>query len=125
QRFALFYPERRPFFVEGSDQFNVPHTLVYTRRIVRPEAAAKVTGKIGRSDVAVLSAVDDRATTSDASRPLVDIVRLRRDFGGRNTVGVLYSGRTSGARDNHVAGADARVVFRRIYFAQVQAVQSV
>ena len=38
QRFALFYPERRPFFVEGSDQFNVPNTLVYTRRIVQPEA---------------------------------------------------------------------------------------
>ncbi len=35
QRFALFYPERRPFFVEGSDQFNVPNTLVYTRRIVQ------------------------------------------------------------------------------------------
>ncbi|AHG89720.1 hypothetical protein J421_2183 [Gemmatirosa kalamazoonensis] len=108
QRFALFYPERRPFFVEGSDQFNVPNTLVYTRRIVRPEAAAKLTGKIGRSDVAVLSAVDDRATTSDASRPLVNIVRLRRDFGRQNTAGILYSGRTSGARATTTSPAPTR-----------------
>ena len=38
-RFALFYPEKRPFFVEGSELFNVPNTLVYTRRISQPDAA--------------------------------------------------------------------------------------
>ena len=43
ERFALFYPEKRPFFVEGSDQFNVPNTLVYTRTIVQPTAAVKLT----------------------------------------------------------------------------------
>jgi hypothetical protein len=125
QRFALFYPERRPFFVEGSDQFNVPNTLVYTRRIVRPEAAAKLTGKVGRADVAVLTAADDPTTTVDGSRPLVNVVRLRSDFAEQSTAGVLYSGRTSGTRDNHVAGADVRHVFGRMYYAQLQAVQSV
>ncbi len=125
QRFALFYPERRPFFVEGSDQFNVPNTLVYTRRIVRPEGAAKLTGKVGRADVALLTAVDDPGTTTDGSRPLVNVVRLRRDFAEQSTMGILYSGRTSGARANHVAGADVRHVFGRLYYAQLQAVQSV
>jgi hypothetical protein len=125
QRFALFYPERRPFFVEGSDQFNVPNTLVYTRRIVQPQAAAKVTGTIGRNEVAILSAVDDRSTTRDGSRPLVNVIRLSRSVGEQSTMGVLYSGRTSGARNNHVAGADARLVFGRLYFAQFQAVGSV
>ena len=125
QRFALFYPERRPFFVEGSDQFNVPNTLVYTRRIVQPEAAAKLTGKLGRTDVAVLSAVDDRSTTADSSRPLVNIARLGRAFGGQSAAGLLYSGRTSAARRNHVFGGDTRIVFGRLYFAQLQAVQSI
>ena len=125
QRFALFYPEKRPFFVEGSDAFNVPNTLVYTRTIVQPDVAAKLTGKLGRADVAVLTAADDRNTTSDGSRPLVNIARVRTDFGDQSSAGVLYSGRTSGARANHVAGGDARLVFRRIYFAQFQAVQSV
>lgn len=125
ERFALFYPERRPFFVEGSDQFNVPNTLVYTRRIVQPDAAVKVTGKVGRNDVAVLSAVDDRATTSDGSRPLANIVRLSRGFGDQSTAGLLYSGRTSGARANHVGGADTKIVFGGLYFAELQAVQSV
>ncbi|HWJ21473.1 MAG TPA: DUF5916 domain-containing protein [Gemmatimonadaceae bacterium] len=125
ERFALFYPEKRPFFVEGSDQFNVPNTLVYTRRIVQPDAAAKLTGKLGRNDFALLSAFDDRTTTPDGSRPLVDIVRLRRDFAEQSTAGVLYSGRTSGTRANHVVGADSKIIFGRLYFAQFQAVQSV
>ena len=41
ERFALFYAERRPFFVEALDQFNVPNTLVYTRTIVRPDGAVE------------------------------------------------------------------------------------
>ena len=125
ERFALFYPERRPFFVEGSDQFNVPNTLVYTRRIVQPEAAVKVTGKLGRSDVAVLSALDAPPPTGDDSRPLANIVRLSRGFAEQSTAGLLYSGRTSSARRNHVLGGDARIVFGGMYYAELQAVQSI
>jgi hypothetical protein len=128
QRFALFYPEKRPFFVEGLDQFNVPNTLVYTRTIVRPDAAAKVTGKLGRADVAVLSALDDGgalATTANAGqRPLVDIVRLRQSFGEQSLAGLLYSDRVSGSRANRVFGGDTHIVFGGLYFAQLQAVES-
>ncbi len=115
ERFALFYPEKRPFFVEALDQFNVPNQLVYTRTIVQPDGAAKLTGKIGRSDVAVLSAQDNGT---------VDIVRLRRGIGEQSQAGLLYSDRVGNGRTNRVAGADAKFVFGRIYFAQFQAVQS-
>jgi hypothetical protein len=122
QRFALFYPERRPFFVEGLDQFNVPNTLVYTRTIVQPAGAVKLTGKLGRADVAVLSAVDDGSTRADGARPFVNVVRLRQSFGEQSLVGLVYSGRSAGLHDNHVFGADSRIVFGK-YFAQFQAVQ--
>ena len=45
-RQALFFPEKRPFFLDGIEQFATPNNLVYTRRIVQPVAAAKLTGKI-------------------------------------------------------------------------------
>jgi hypothetical protein len=125
ERFALFYAEKRPFFVEGQDQFNVPNTLVYTRTIVRPDAAAKFTGKLGRADVAVLSALDEApssAVTND--RPLVDIVRLRQNFGEQSLAGLVYSDRVGGGRENRVFGGDTHIVFGKIYFAQFQAVQS-
>ena len=123
QRFALFYPERRPFFVEGLDQFNVPNTLVYTRTIVQPAGALKLTGKLGRADVAVLSALDDGATTATGERPVVDVVRLRQSFGAQSLVGVVYSDRVGGGRANRVFGGDSRIVFGK-YFAQFQAAGS-
>ena len=125
QRFALFYPEKRPFFVEALDQFNVPNQLVYTRTIVQPDGAAKLTGKIGKTDVAVLSALDQRGITPNGDRPLVDIVRLRQGIGEQSQAGLLYSDRVGGGRSNRVVGADAKIVFGGIYFAQFQAAQSV
>ena len=125
ERFALFYPEKRPFFVEGIDQFNVPNTLVYTRTIVRPDGAAKLTGKIARADVAVLSAVDEASANTAGDRPLVDIVRLRQNFGEQSLAGLLYSDRVSTARENRVFGGDTHIVFGRMYFAQFQLVDAV
>lgn len=124
QRFALFYPEKRPFFVEGSDQFNVPNTLVYTRRIVQPGEAVKLTGKVGRTNIAVLSALDDRATSVTGNRPLVDVVRINQSILGQSTAGLLYSDRVTSARANRVFGGDTRIVFGRLYFFQAQAVGS-
>lgn len=120
QRFALFYPEKRPFFVEGSDQFNVPNTLVYTRTIVQPTAAVKLTGKLGRTDVAVLSARDASSAITNGERPLVDIVRLNRGFGAQSTAGLLYSERVGGGRANRVVGGDVHYVFGGLYYAQLQ-----
>ena len=120
-RFALFYPERRPFFVEGSDQFNVPNTMVYTRRIVRPDAAAKFTGKLGRADLALLSAIDGGA--GGTSHPFVNILRVQQAFSRQSTAGLLYSERSGGARTNRVIGADTKMVFKTVY-AQFQAVTS-
>jgi hypothetical protein len=116
ERFALFYPERRPFFVEALDQFNVPNQLVYTRTIVQPDAAAKLTGKLARADVGLLSARDQGR--------FVNIVRLRQGIGRQSQAGLLYSDRVGQGRNNRVVGADTRIVFRRIYYASLQAAQS-
>ncbi len=124
ERFALFYPEKRPFFVEGSDLFNVPNTMIYTRQIVQPAAAVKLTGTLGRNDIAVLSALDAGSTTATGQEPLVDVVRLQRDLGGQSTAGAFYSDRVGGGRSNHVAGADLHYTFDKLYFAQFQAVMS-
>ena len=125
QRFALFYPEKRPFFVEGADRFNVPNTLVYTRTIVRPDAAVKLTGKIDRADVAVLSAIDQSGGGAPGEHPLVDVVRLRQDIGDQSFAGLVYSDRVSRGLENRAFGGDTHIVFDRIYFAQFQAVESV
>ena len=124
-RFALFYPEKRPFFVEGSDQFNVPNTLVYTRQIVHPTAAAKLTGILDGTEVAFMSALDDPGVSRvPGENPAASILRLQRGFSGQSTAGLLVSDREEGPQFNRLAGGDVHVVFGRMYFAQLQAVAS-
>lgn len=59
ERFALFYPEKRPFFLDGLELFDSPNQLIYTRRIVAPNGGAKLTGKIGGLNIASIVAGDD------------------------------------------------------------------
>src|SRR5213078_970311 len=124
ERFALFYPEKRPFFLEGLDQFDTPNRLIYTRQIVQPVAGAKLTGKVGGTAVAYLGAVDDHAQSTAGSNPVYNLLRLRRDLGASSTAGLVYTDRIDGGDYSRVLGADARVVWKKIWFSQAQVVGS-
>src|SRR4029077_3117573 len=105
QRFALFFPEKRPFFLEGLEQFDTPNALIYTRRIVSPIAGAKLTGKLGGTAIAYIGAVDDAsASASGADHPVVNLLRLRRDLGASSTMGLAYTDRIEGDDYNRVLG---------------------
>ncbi len=127
ERFAVFFPEKRPFFLEGIEQFNTPNRLIYTRRIVNPVGGAKLTGKIGRTNVGFLSAVDDRLmSSSEDEHPWFNLLRLRYDVGENSTIGGTYTDQIEGSRDyNRVASVDTRLVFAKLYFVQAQVAQSV
>lgn len=114
-RQALFFSERRPFFLDGIEQFNTPNQLIYTRRIVQPLVAAKLTGKTFGSDVALLSAIDDRAASATGDRPIFNIARLQRGLGGGSRVGIAYTDRIDGDNYNRVANVDGRFVFGGVY----------
>src|SRR5438552_12787799 len=120
QRFALFFPEKRPFFLEGLEQFDTPNTLIYTRRIIDPVAGAKLTGKVGPMAVAYIGAVDDNGGVAGDPHPLVNLLRLRRDLGANSTVGVAYTDRIAGDAWNRVLGADVRFIWKKIWFSDAQ-----
>jgi Domain of unknown function (DUF5916) len=117
QRFALFYPERRPFFLEGIELFASPNNLVYTRTIVNPDGGAKLTGKFGSWTVAHLTAIDQ---DSGAPNALVSITRVRRDLGANSVGGVTLTDREQGGGFNRVASADTRLLFGGVYYVQAQ-----
>lgn len=120
QRFALFFPEKRPFFLEGLEQFDTPNALIYTRRISSPVVGAKLTGKVGGTSVAYIGAVDDDALSATGDHPIVNLLRLRRDLGRSSTVGLAYTDRIEGDASNRVIGTDARVIWKNIWFSEVQ-----
>jgi hypothetical protein len=120
-RSALFFAEKRPFFLEGIEQFATPNQLIYTRRIAEPLAAAKVTGKVGGTDFALLSAVDDRGVSLGDDRPIYNILRVQRELGRSSRLGLAFTSRLDGPASNNVLAVDTRLVWRRIYSAQLQA----
>jgi hypothetical protein len=135
ERFAIFYPEKRPFFLEGSEIFRTPIEVVYTRRIVDPLYGAKLTGKQGGTSIGVLQALDRSGgdpveTLPDARNPYFghdasfQIVRLRQDVFENGTVGVLAGSREQQATYNRGAGLDGRFTFRDKWTFQGQALKS-
>jgi hypothetical protein len=117
-RFALFYEERRPFFLEGIDFFSTPLQTVYTRTVADPRAGVKATGKFGPNALGVFVARDEvnnillpANQTSDVvsldQKVWSGVLRYRRDVGKASSVGLLYAGREAAGYHNHLLGADA------------------
>jgi hypothetical protein len=120
-RNELFFSEKRPFFLDGIEQFTTPNSLIYTRRIVQPVAAAKLTGKGFGTDIALLSAVDDPAVSpSGEDHPIYNLLRLQRDLGTQSRLGLVYTDRVDGSDYNRLLGADARILFGEVYSLQLQ-----
>ncbi len=121
-RSALFFPEKRPFFLDGAELFNTPNNLIYTRRIAAPVTAVKLTGKSSGTDIALLSAVDDIAiSATGVEHPVFNIVRLQHDLPRSSKVGLAYTDRIDGTRSNRMFAADTRLLFGSIYNLQIQA----
>ena len=120
ERFTLFLPERRPFFLEGIELFATPGQLVYSRQIANPVAGGKLTGKLGRAGVALLSALDE-VPGQDA---LFNIARLRADYAANSIVGLTLTDRRRGNQSNTVAAIDNRFVFKKLYYFETQYGQS-
>ncbi len=130
--FALSYPEKRPFFLEGSDLFSSYFRVVYTRAINDPLFAAKLVGRPGRTQFGILTARDERTPIImpfsersgfvDAGPSVSTLARARRELGTRSHLGVIATDRRyDGGGSGTLAGIDGRVGFAGPYEAFAQA----
>ncbi|MEO8139619.1 MAG: DUF5916 domain-containing protein [Gemmatimonadota bacterium] len=116
ERFALFFPEKRPFFLEGIELFAAPNQLIYTRQVVNPLVGGKVTTKIGRTNLANLIAIDEQR----GANAFFTVTRARRDIGSNSTAGVVVTTRDQDGAFNRVLAGDARIVFGKLYYVAGQ-----
>jgi hypothetical protein len=124
-RQALFFAEKRPFFLDGLERFATPHNLIYTRRVVQPVGAAKLTGKVSGTSVAFMSAVDQATDSSLAGdHPVLNLLRVQRDVGTSSKLGFAYTDRANGSAWNRVADMDGTYLFGGAYSFQGQYAQS-
>lgn len=116
QRYALFYPELRPFFLEGAEIFSPSPglvTFVNTRTIVDPEFGGKITGKVGNTTIGMMVANDEApgrtASTKDASfgQKANNVVgRARYDLYAESFVGAIVTHRDFMESHSTLGGLD-------------------
>ncbi len=142
QRFEVYFPEKRPFFLENADYFRTPFDLFFTRNIQDPSAGIRLTGKEGPYSLGLLTS-DDRAPglavpnycpatspicsdTLYGDRSYFTIARVSRDIFKQSSVGAVYTDwecPTTG-EFNRVGGVDTRLKFNANWTLEGQAVVS-
>jgi len=121
QRFEVFFPEKRPFFLENANYFNVqgstfggPNTtLLFTRRIADPSYGVRLTGKDGPWNLGFLFA-DDKSPgevvadndPSFGKKAYFSVARVTHDLGANSSIGFIYTDREFVGDFNRVGGMD-------------------
>ncbi len=131
--FAIFYPEKRPFFIEGNDLFNTTIQSYYSRMINNPLGAAKVIEKSGQLTLAYLGAEDRNSafiiageeesvsdnsgdnTFSTSYKSFSNILRAKYDFGTQSFIGALGTSRDFANAHNYVGSVDWNLFFGENY----------
>ena len=121
-RYALFFAEKRPFFLEGQDSFNLTdptgldplEAIVHTRTIVNPLVGVKLSGKLGTDDtLASLYALDelpsDGSVAGEGRYAQSTAVRYKRSLGQDSYLGAVYTGRERHSGFNRVFGSDGHL----------------
>jgi len=131
QRYAVYFPEMRPFFLENEDFFRTPMDLMFTRSIADPSAGIRLTGKDGPYSLGLMAA-DDRSpglavpdySQYSGMRSYFTIARVSRDIFRQSTVGAIYTDwecPTTG-EFNRIGGIDSTLKFNSNWTLEGQAV---
>lgn len=125
-RYSIYYSEKRPFFLEGMENFNFATTMeantlgaiVYTRSIADPLLGLKLTGKVGRQNVlSGIFALDEfpgalAAEEGDSERSgrnaAFTILRYKRQMNQDSYLGGFFTNRSFAGDRNTVSGIDGR-----------------
>jgi hypothetical protein len=117
-RYALFFPETRPFFLEGLEKFNFGAynsgdpliEVVHTRTIIDPLVGLKLNGRIGQKNtVASIYALDDLPDPETDNRAHFGIFRYKRALAKDSFLGAFYTGRERESGFNRVLGVDGQI----------------
>jgi len=117
-RYALFFPEKRPFFLEGNEIFQFAGNteeapliaMTHTRTIVDPVFGFKLSGKLGlRNTIAAIYARDYQPDGGSDEHPTFSIFRLKHALKEDSYLGAFYTARDVQGGFNRVVGGDGRI----------------
>lgn len=122
-RFPLFFPEKRPFFLENAGVFSAgtPQAaeLFFSRKIGISDGApvpilggGRVTGRVGSTTIGAMQLFTDDATSGGIAGQSYTVLRALREVSRRSRIGVIGVQRMttdSTASYNRTLGVDGRV----------------
>lgn len=118
QRYAVYYPEKRPFFLEGMELFSMPLQLFYSRRIGDPQWGVKLVGETGKMRFAFLSSGDQNTPKSlwsisngeGMGNATFYVARAKYDIGRGTSIGTFLGIRNREGKVNSVYAVDINVL---------------
>jgi hypothetical protein len=137
QRFEVFFPEKRPFFIENAGYFRTPINLFFSRRVADPQFGLRFTGKARGWSFGGMG-IDDREPSAasappgsrpgpftdcdpgDESRAAVGVARAQREFAEQSAVGFFFSSRDAPTCANHTFSMDTRLKLSRQWVLTAQ-----
>ncbi len=130
--FAIFYPEKRPFFLEGADLFSTTVPLFYSRMLNDPLASGKMTEKSGSFSLAYLAAEDRNSPiivpgeegsdfVETSMKSFSNVLRTRYDLGSESFIGALATTRNFAKAHNYVGSIDWNFLFLDNFYFMGQA----
>jgi len=122
-RYDLYFPEKRPFFLEGKENFNFGgystydplSEVVYTRKIIDPLAGIKLSGKVGtKNTLATLFSLDESPSYSEdvdksGKYAMFSILRFKRALSEDSYLGAFFTSRDLKNHSNRLAGPDGQI----------------
>ena len=110
-RFELNLPEKRNFFLEGSEIYRQRIRLFYSRRISDIYAGAKVYGKSGGFEFSGLTAQTRKNEESGENSANYSVLRLKKDVFKSSTIGFLAANKLVDGMNRGTAGFDTSLYF--------------
>jgi hypothetical protein len=123
ERFEVFFPEKRPFFIENSDYFNTPLNLLFTRKIVDPSAGLRTTAQLGEWSIAGM-VIDDENIKSNSKmekHAKIAVSNIRKSIGNDSYFGLFLSDYSKGEIDSTNIALQTRYRFDDNWYIDSQA----
>lgn len=124
--FAIYFPERRPYFNEGNDLIDTELRTVYTRSINQPLFSSKLIHQGEKQRLYWLTAYDNKTAYliggenesyfGKGSENISNIFRYQRNFSQGSHIGLITTNRfIQGGGDDHTFGLTAQFRFLKSY----------
>ena len=127
-RFELSYPEKRPFFLEGAENYDTRVRQFYSRRIGEIPWGIKLNGKVNNWNVNAMVTESDPSTAGaivqEGTKALYTVIRLSREFSSGSNIGIIGANRNFHEKNSGSLGLTSTLFFTDVLGMTSQVIKS-